>query len=168
MSVLGSINSRNYSQKTNFMCGTPDLPLLPFYVTTLNIPGVNTNIPENSGRQGAAVHFAPADMSFNNLSLEVLLDEDYKIFQELINAIKIDVETGTFENHFFDFWIEVTNDMGHPVLKIEYHECLIETIGDLQLSSNDDITEQTFTLDIKFDWFKIIPVKREDIPELKI
>jgi len=88
MSTLNDINTRNYSQKTNFQCGTIAMDLLPFYVTTLQIPGITTNIQEVSGRSGAPVNFTPSNMTFANLSLEVLLDEDYKVYQDIIKNIK--------------------------------------------------------------------------------
>jgi hypothetical protein len=165
MNNLNGVNTRNYSQKTNFMCGTNSVKLLPFYVTTISLPGVSTTIPEVSGRSGAPVFLAPSNMTFNPLSLEVLLDENYQIFQDLIDAIKIDVESGTFESTFFDFWVEVTNDMGQTVMKIDYFNCNIESIGDLSLASNDDTTEQTFPVELKYDYFKI---RKSVSPVLKV
>ena len=166
MNNISSINTRNYSQKTNFMCGASTLELLPFYVTTLTIPGINVVIPEISGRAGAPVFMAAANINFNPLSLEVLLDENYQIYKDLIKCIKVDVETGTFENTFFDFWTVVTNYMGVPVMKIEYYNCNIEVISDLSLAVNDDITEQVFSVDIRFDYFKI--VENPVLPTLEV
>jgi len=165
MSVLGNINTRNYSQKTNYQCGASEMNLLPFYATEVSLPGVSTNVIETSGRAGAAINMSPTDMIFNPLSVTVLLDEDYKVWQDIMNSIHIDVETGTFENKYFNFWIEVFNDMGKSVMKIEYYSCTIESISDLELTTNDDTTEQTFTLDIKYDWFKII---KNDVPVLRV
>lgn len=162
---INNINTRNYSQKTNFQCGTIAMDLLPFYVTTLQIPGITTNIQEMSGRSGAPVNFTPSNMTFSNLSLEVLLDEDYKVYQDIIKNIKIDVETGTFEPAYFDFWTSVTNDMGKVVMKVEYYGCLIESIGEVQFAANDDTTEQVFSLDLKYDYFKIV---NEEIPTLRV
>ncbi len=154
--MIPNINTRNYSQKSNFMCGSNILQLLPFYVTTLNIPSITTTIQEISGRQGAIVNMSPTSITFGTLSLEVLLDEDYSVYKDIVSNVHVDVETGTFKNLYFDFWTEVTNDMGKSVLKIEYYNCLIENIGELSLAANDDTTEQVFSLDIKYDYFKII------------
>jgi len=154
--MIPNINTRNYSQKSNFMCGSNILQLLPFYVTTLNIPSITTTIQEISGRQGAIVNMSPTSITFGTLSLEVLLDEDYSVYKDIVSNVHVDVETGTFKNLYFDFWTEVTNDMGKSVLKIEYYNCLIENIGELSLAANDDMTEQVFSLDIKYDYFKII------------
>lgn len=162
---MNDINTRNYSQKTNYMCGSNTMELLPFYVTTLNIPSITTNVQEISGRQGAVVNMTPGNMTFNSLSLEVLLDEDFKIYKDVIKQIKIDVETGTFESAYFDFWTSFTDDMGKVVMKIEYYDCLIESLGELSFATNDDTTEQVFSLDIKYDYFKII---EESAPTLRV
>ena len=162
---VSTINTRNYSQKTNYKCGSETFDLLPFYATSVTLPGVTQNLPEISGRNGAPISMSPANITFNGLSVSVLLDEDYKIWIELMNKIRVNPEEGTFNNEYFDFWIEVTNDMGHHVMKIEYYSCNIESITDLELATNDDITEQTFTLEIKYDYFKII---QNNVPSLKI
>ena len=161
---MQDINTRNYSQKTNYRCGTADMELLPFYVTTLNVPGVTMTVQEISGRQGAIINMAPATMTYDPLSLEVLLDEDYRIFRELHSKVYVDVETGTFQDKYFDFWTEFTNDMGKVVMKIEYYNCLIENISELSLATNDDVTEQTFSVLIKYDYFKII---NDEAPTLR-
>lgn len=165
MSVLGSINTRNYSQKTNYQCGSGEMHLLPFYATEVILPGVSTNVLEMSGRAGAAINYSPANMTYNPLTVTVLLDEDYKVWQDIMDSVHIDVETGTFKNQYFDFWIETYNDMGKKIMKIEYHSCTIESISDLTLGSNDDETEQTFTIDIKYDWFNIV---KDDVPTLRV
>jgi len=81
------MNIRNYAQKTNFKCGVSNSDILPFYVTTLNIPGIQTNISEMSGRFGAPVNITPDSLTYNPLSLEVLLDEDYKIYIDILNNV---------------------------------------------------------------------------------
>jgi len=138
--------------------------LLPFYATEISLPGVSQTLQEVSGRFGAPTNISPGNMTYNPLSITVLLDEDYKVWQDIMNEIRVDVEDGTFKNEYFDFWTEVTNDMGHTIMKIEYYSCNIEMISDLMLASNDDTTEQTFDIEIKYDYFKIIS---NDIPTLR-
>ena len=162
---MQDINSRNYSQPTNYQCGSETLNLVPFYATEITLPGVTTTIQEISGRQGALVNMSPATMTYNPLSITVVLDEDYKVWQDIMSNININVQDGTFENKYFDFWITVNDDMGNTVMKIEYHSCTIESVGDLSLSSKDDMTEQTFTIDIKYDWFEII---HNEVPKLRV
>lgn len=162
------MNIRNYSQKTNFKCGVSNSDILPFYVTTLNIPGVQTNISEISGRFGASVNVTPDSLSYSPLSLEILLDEDYKIYIDLLNNIYINIDDGTFKNTVFNFWTTVTNAMGKDVMTVEYYNCIIESISDLELNTGDDTTEQTFNLSIKYDYFKVLPQSTSNKPILRI
>jgi len=167
MSTLNNINTRNYSQKTNYMCGSSTMEILPFYVTTLNLPGITTNIQEVSGRYGAPTNITPSNMTFNSLSLEVLLDEDFKIYKDIFKNIKIDVTTGTFQSAYFDFWTAFTDDMGKVIMKVEYHDCLIESLGELSFATNDDTTEQVFSLDLKYDYFNIVDNNPSNMPKLR-
>ena len=160
------INTRNYSQKTNFLCGSPTLKLLPFYVTNLTIPGITANVPEVSGRFGASNKFSAANITFNDLSLDVLLDQNYRIYIDIYNLIKVHIDDGTFENFYFEFWIQVTDDFGKTVFKIDFHDCQIETIGDLELGTQDETTERTFNINIKYDYYTIDLGK--EIPNLEI
>ena len=163
---MGALNIRNYSQKTNFMCGSIALELLPFYVTSINIPGITPSLQTVGGRDGASLSMSPANVTYSSLSMEVLIDEDYSIFKEIVSHVHVKPEMGTFENKYFDFWMVVTNDMGKVVMKIEYYSCLIESIGDVMLAANDDTTENTFSVDIKFDYYKIIT--GEGLPVLRV
>ena len=164
------MNYRNYAQKTNFTCGTETFDLLPFFATSINIPGINFSLPEVGGKFGTRINVSSDSIAFNSLSIEVLLDEDYKIYKEIMEVVftHINVESGTFAEFDFDFWCEVNDDMGAKVMKIEYYNCRIESVGDLSLDTSDDTTEQVFSLEIKFDYFKIIESGYETTPVLAV
>jgi hypothetical protein len=151
------MNIRNYSLKTNYICGSNTLDLLPFYVTNINIPGLNFSLPEIGGRSGIKLNMSSDSVTFNGLSMEILMDEDYKVYNEIMNIVfsHINVETGTYADFSFHFWCEVKDDMGKNIMKIDYYDCRIETVGDLTLDSTDETTEQTFNMDLKYDYFKI-------------
>ncbi len=151
-------NTRNYSQKSNFMCGSEELDLLPFYVTSINVPGITFSIPEVNTRNGTMINLSPDVIEFNSLSMELLLDEDYNLYKEVMDLIfkNINVESGTFADNVFQFWCEVTDDLGKSVMKIEYYNCRIESVGDLQLDTTDETTETVFSLELKYDYFKIV------------
>jgi len=168
MGSLNGINTRNYSQKTNYKCGSSDLDILPFFIQTMSIPGINFNSPEIGGRTGSKFNLASDSVTFNNLSLDIVLDEDYLVYKEIMNLIfsKINVETGTFSDNIFSLWVEMTDDMGKTVMKIEYNNCRFESVGDIQLDVMDDSTETTFSVDIKYDYYSII--YSDNTPTLRV
>lgn len=164
-------NKRNYAQRHNYMCGSSVLSDLPFFAQTVNLPGITFTLPETRTPGGASVINMSSDsVNFNSLSLEVIVDEDYKIYKDILNAVfnHLNVETGSFADFCFDFWVAVTDDMGKIVLKNEYHNCRIESIGDISLESMDSSNEITFSLDLKYDYFTVDTVSGVSLPSLKI
>lgn len=151
------MNKRNYAQSSNYMCGTDALDILPFYVQTLNIPGVTFGLPEVGGRTGVMMNLASDTVQYSPLSLELILDEDYQVFKDIQKIVSnsIDVETGTFNDIYYDFWTAVTDDMGKVVMKVEYYNCRIESVGDLSLDATNEVTELTLSLELKYDYYKI-------------
>ena len=161
------LNQRNYSQKSNFVCGSNVLSSLPFYAQTVNLPGVNFSLPEVGGRSGTRINLNSDTITFSELSIDIIIDEDYTIYKDIMNLVftKINPETGTYVDFSFDFWIELLDDMGNKVMKIEYYNCKIESVGEASLDSMDDSTENVFSLSLKFDYFKII---NQNIPTLRV
>jgi hypothetical protein len=76
---------------------------------------------------------------------------------KIINSnIRLD---GTFSDFTFDFWIEVSNNKGNKVLKIDFSNCRITSIGDIELNSQDESTEHTLTFDVIYDFYEIEETK---------
>jgi len=161
------MNTNNFAAKTNFVAGSDKLELLPTYLTSVNIPGINLSHPEIGGRSGSRLNVTGDTITWNALSIEVLVDEDFKIYHEFTNRIfeNISPENGTFANTEFDFWVEISNSKGNKLFKIEFYNCRFETIADIQLDTQDDITEFLLGLEIKYNYYKII--KDQDIPTLQ-
>ena len=151
------MNYNNLAQKTNYTAGSDKLDLLPFYLTSVNVPGVSLSHAEVGGRAGK-FNITGDTITYNALSFEMLVDEDFEIYHEFMDKImqNVDSEYGTFENVEFDFWIEVNNNKGNKVFKMEFYNCRLESIGDIQLDTQDDLTEYTMSVDLKYDYFKII------------
>jgi hypothetical protein len=163
------MNYNNLAQKTNYTAGSDAFPLLPFYLTTVNIPGISFSYPEMGNRIGTALSAAGDTLKYNGLSFEMLIDEDFGIYHEFMDHIhkNINVESGTFADNTFDFWVEVTNSKGKNLFKIEFYNCRIETIGDIQLDTQDDITEYTLSIDLQFDYYKIFK-GTQSVPTLSV
>ena len=157
------MNYNNLAQKTNYTAGSNKLNLTPFYLTNVNIPGLNFSYPEIGGRFGTKVFMAGDNIQYNTLSFEMLIDEDFNLYNEFFDKVveNINVESGSFADNTFDFWVEINNNKGNKLMKFEFYNCRIESLGDIQLDSQDDITEHNMTVEVKYDYFKrIVDVKR--------
>jgi len=162
------MNYQNYAQKTNYVAGSDKLELVQFYLTSVNIPGITLSHPEIGGRSGAKLNLTGDSLVFNTLSFEMIVDEDFKIYHEFMDKINQNVDSvdGTFESVEFDFWVQINNSKGNKLFKMEFVNCRIENIGDIQLDTQDEITEYTMTVDIKYDYYDVI--KSNNVPTLSV
>ena len=152
------MNYNNLAQKTNWTAGSDKFPLLPFYLTNVSIPGMNFSIPETGSRYGVRLNLASDTITYNSLSFDFLIDEDFEIYKTFYNYISqsINPEKGTFADTSFDLWVELNNSKSNKIMKFEFYNCRIESIGDIELDTTSDETEIVMNLGLKFDYFKIL------------
>lgn len=161
------MNFNNLSQKTNFTAGSSAFKNIPFFITSLSIPGFNLNHNLTGARGGTYVVSSSDTIIWNALSLDLLIDEDLKIYIELMSTIKknINIENGTFNDFVFDFWIDINNNKGKQILKLNFTNCRIESIGDIELNTQDDATEHMLNFSMVYDYFEI---QSNVVPVLKV
>lgn len=152
------MNYHNYAQKTNFIGGSTKFKDIIFYMTSVNIPGISFTLPEVGGRYSTKMLLPSDKMQFNGLSFEFLIDEDLSLYSDFMNYIMstMNPEDGTFKNEPFEFWLQINNNKGNKVIYFEFYGCRIENIGDINLNTQDSETEHTMTLELRYDYFKII------------
>ena len=152
------MNYHNFAQKTNFIGGSEKFEDMVFYMTSVNIPGITFNLPEVGGRYSTKAFLASDKITYNNLNFEFLIDEDFSLYKDLMKTItkSYNPEEGTFKNEEFTFWLQINNNKGNKVMSFEFYNCRIENLGDINLNTQDDSTEHTMTLDIKYDYYKIV------------
>jgi len=156
------MNYNNLAQKTNWIAGSNAFNNVPFFLTNLNIPGVILNHPEVGGRDSVRMKLSGDTVTYNSLSFDMLIDEDFLIYQELMEIVRknIGVKSGTFGDFYFDFFIEINNSKGNKVLKLDFSNCRIESIGDIELNAQDGSTEYTMSMELVYDHYEIESTKR--------
>lgn len=159
------MNYNNLSQRSNFIAGSNAFKNIPFFLTTLNVPGINLGSPDTGARYGAALKLSGDTIQYNTLAFEMLIDEDFQIYQELMGLLNnnISIESGTFGNFQFDFYIELNNSKGHKVLKLNFSGCRLLSIGDIQLDTTDEQTEHTITMELAYDFYELESTKRYNL-----
>ena len=162
-------NNNNLAQKSNFTAGSDKLAFGELFLTSVNIPGINLSHPDVGGRTGTKLNLAGDTLTFNSLSFEVLVDEDFNVFHEFTGKVfdNINPETGSFASVEFDFWVDVNNSKGNKLFKMEFYNCRVESIGDIQLEVQSDETEFTLPVEVKFDYYKIFK-STDSIPALRV
>jgi len=148
-------NTVNLSQKTNIMAGSPEFNLGTLYIQRMSVPGISFSHPELGGRTGTKFSLGADTASFNTLDFDVIVDENLLVYNELMQTIlsQINYEDGTFSGKTFEFWISTTDSFGKENLKWDFHNCRIESIGDLDYDYSDESTEYLLNIALKYDYF---------------
>ena len=155
----------NFSQKTNFLAGSPQFPGMEFYVQSASLPGLTFNLPETKSQ--GMLHYLPSDSySHGDLSLTALIDEDFLLYNLFYNEMlkSKDLTNPSYAQRYFDLYIQIFNNKGNLLFTENFHNCLLESLGDVSLETTDNSVAQTIQIGIKFDWSDI---QHEGITEEK-
>lgn len=149
-------NANNIAQKTNFILGTSMLPKSVMMCQTVSIPGVSVSHPAIGGRFGVQLHVGADKTDYSEVSFDVLLDEDLEIFKEVLSLMQKQVQpgTGVFEDLDWEFWLQVNNNKGHALFRIDFVHSRLVSLSDISLDSMDD-GQNTMTLTITYDYYTI-------------
>lgn len=157
--------SLNYAQKTNFIAGCPQIPGMEFYLHDVSLPGITLDLQE-AKTFALTKYVAATSHSYGSLSFSVLIDEDFVIYDEFFNQI-VNAKAlinGTYAQIEFDFFVQVYNNKGKLLFTEFFKDCMLESIGDVSLTSTDNTVTNTFEVSFKFDWLEI---QRDGLPEEK-
>ena len=151
------LNYNNLAEQTNYLAGSPIFDDFTLYIVRCNIPGLNFSPPEIGGRFGAKLHSTADFVSYNNMSIDILVDEDFKVYLELMKYFKKKVRMDMgYDCGSFPFWIQVNNNKGNHLFKLLFTNCHFVSMSDFQLDSQSDNSQQTLTLEIAYDYYDII------------
>lgn len=165
------MNTVNLSQRTNIQAGSPDLDLSTLMIQHISIPGISFSHPEIGGRNGTRLTLNADTMTFNELSFDVIVDEDLLVYNELMGIItsQLDIETGVYTQKTFEFWVTVTDSFGNEAMRWDFHNCKIESLGDLDYDYSDESTEYLLNLTLKYDYFTFKHFKvPSSLPSLQV
>ena len=164
-------NARSFSQRSNVIAGSNTFNIVPFYLQTLSIPGINFSLPEIGGRWGTKIVLNSDNVSFDSLTFTVLVDEGFTVYDELMKIAKsqLDNDTGILTDKTFEFWIAVTDNKGNDVIKWTFQNTKLESIGEIQYDYTSDETQFTMDVSMKFDNYDYHLMSGPSaIPSLKI
>jgi len=163
-------NTVNLSQKTNVMAGSPEFDFGTLYLQRMSVPGISFSHPEIGSRFGSIATANADTIQFGELNFDILVDENLIVYTELMNTVmsQFNLDTKEFTTKTFNFWISVTDSFGKELIKWEYFNCKIESIGDLDYDYSDESTEYLLNLTLKYDYFKFkhFGVQDNTIPSL--
>jgi hypothetical protein len=142
--------STNLFKVSNFIIQFKNVKQIELMTTTANIPGLTLGTIDiarsvvNDARPGDS-------LTYNDLDISVLCDEDLIAFKEVYNYIMSGAEP-VFGNldvvePVFDATLFLTTNKNNIQHKLTFYNCFFKSISDIQLTSSSS-DEENFTFDI--------------------
>lgn len=146
----------NFAQKTNFICGCSLFSDLEFYLQSATLPSITFSLSDVKSLN-LTHHVASTDHSYGSVSFDILIDEDFKVydlfFNEFLNAKSL--TNPTYAQREFTTWIQVFNNKGKLLFTEYFYNCMLSSIGDCSLSAVDSAVTNTLSVSFVFDWLEI-------------
>ena len=150
--------SKNFALDTSIYFGSTLFDDETVYnVQNVNLPGLDFSHPQISSRTGAMFNATADQVTFNDLSLTILLDEDFNIWLKLMSMAfsMVNVPDADFTKNEGDSFILITDSLGNVKLKVWYRNSKIMSVGDLNYSSSNENMNIVLDLMLKYDYMDI-------------
>lgn len=148
---------RNFSHTSNFFFGSTLLGEETLYrVQSCNLPGVSFSHIQTS--KSSVIGWIQGDtIQYNDITLDIILDEGLKTWKEIINKIikMRDPETSDGSNLEAESWLEIHDDNSNIVLKLILNGSRIDSISDVIFSTITEDEVLVMPLTIKYDYFTV-------------
>ena len=155
----------NYLQPTGFkfIISGDQYKNLEFFAQSVTHPGANANPVELPVARVTSVPLAGDKITYSELSLEVLVDEDMKSYKEMqawlernVNQKQDNEVCGANVSTYSDITLIILTSHNNNNVQIKYFDCLPTNIGAITMSSNTtDVIYPTINVEFRFSSFEI-------------
>ena len=147
--------STNFADISQFRVGSNTLKITPFFIKSLNIPGISMVHPQLPTKSGVKLNVGADTIEFEALDLEVLLDNNFDTYFELLELVfkVVDFDYDTFAMPTFDLWIQVLNAKKEELFKFEFSNCRITSISALSLDPEAELGA-TVSINVVYDFYR--------------
>jgi len=157
----------NYLQPTSFklVLDRTNYPNLEFFCQSVTHPGMLMSAVEVPFRKVAGVPMPGDTLTFNELSANIILDEDMQGYTEMYNWIRRIIDTNmktkgrdftSTETPFADITLNILSSHNNTTKQIQYKDCVPTALGDIQFeSTSTGDTFITFGASFRFTYFEM-------------
>jgi hypothetical protein len=87
----------------------------------------------------------------------MLIDENFETFLEFYDKFMkhFNPEDGTFSLGDFDCYVQINDNQGYPLFRIDYRNCKLAGYDDITLDTQTDQEFITFGVNIRYDYYDI-------------
>ena len=160
----------NYLQPTSYKLtiDRENYPNLEYFAQSVPHPGMIMNPVEMPYKQLSGIPFTGAKLTYNELSANLILDENLSSYDEMYNwmrrlltqeeipAIKRNFKTKVVPT-YSDIVVSILSSHNNKTKQIKYIDCIPIALGDITFESTATGTEfVTFTISFRFSYFDLI------------
>jgi len=139
-------------------------PNLQFFAQQISHPGMGLPNTDTPIPRLQSMGFAGDALTFGELSMIILLDEDMQSYQEMYNWMTRIVQTNyvsaqgssndkDIPDHS-DITVSILTSKNNANLRIRYKDCIPTSVGDIQFESTQDASNYlNFPVSFKFNYF---------------
>lgn len=158
----------NYMQPTSFklVIDRRNYPNLEFFCQNVTHPGMIMNPVELPVRRLAGLPFPGDTLTFNELSTNILLDENLESYTEMFNWIRRLLENNMFDNNasgkatqpnYADITLSILSSHNNQTKQVRYIDCVPTSLGDINFESTASGQEFiTFAASFRFNYFELV------------
>jgi len=153
------MNNRNFTHNSNFIFQTNlfNKEETIYSIQECNLPGISfSHIQIN--KSSVTGNFQGDTATYNDLSLTLIVDEKLTIWKDIVKTLQKmrDPYPSEAEEIVEYSYLEIHDDNSNLVVKLEFVDCLIESIGDLIYNTTEEDEIMTCEVSIKYDYYNII------------
>lgn len=157
--------NKNYLQPTGFkiIIDRKNYTNLEFFAQSVSHPGSSVNPLEVPTTRVTSLPLAGDKITYTNLTMDVILDEDMESYKEMqnwldriVNDGHVDQTTDTKVSTYADITLLIMSSHNNKNVQIRYRDCMPVDIGSINLASNvGDVAYLTFQVSFRFSEFEI-------------
>lgn len=155
----------NYLQPTSFklVIDRRNYPNLEFFCQNVTHPGMIMSAVEVPFRKVAGVPFPGDTLTFNELSTNIILDENMQGYSEMFAWMRRLLETNMGSvttnpvSSYADITLSILSSHNNQTKQVRYIDCVPTSLGDIVFASTSGGTDFiTFNASFRFNYFELV------------
>lgn len=160
----------NYLQPTSFklVLDRRNYPNLEFFCQNVTHPGMLMSAVEVPYKKITGIPFAGDKLTFNELSANIILDEDMQGYKEMFSWLRrlLDTNQRPALNRsvevpatYADITLHILSSHNNTTMQIKYLDCVPTSLGDIQFESTSTGSDFiTFNASFRFNYFELLEI----------
>lgn len=139
---------------SNFLVGSDELKITPFYVKNVSIPQVSMNHIKMNTKSGVDLNLGADTLSFDNLDFEAIIDNNFDVYFEIMTKVfqEVDWDHNSFAMPEFNLWVLVLDSNKSPKFKFTFWHSRFNNVGSLPLDMQSELGI-TIPVSITYDYY---------------